>query len=178
MKKLRSGLQRNLEINAGSTADIAFLLLIFFLVTTTIFSEKGIVVKLPAWESAAAPATQSPVFNIRLNGVNELFVQDRRIFSAELKKLVEDFIAPSATGLIKPKKAIILIQTDRKSKYSAYLSIYNEIKAAYHQLWNKIAIEKYGLAYDKLPESKQRQIRSDLPQIIQEKEPTDFAFSE
>src|SRR6056300_79803 len=141
------------EINAGSMADIAFLLLIFFLVTTTIVEDKGITVKLPPWSEEEPDITklkERNVFSVLVNAQNQILVRGELTRVRELKELAKEFIAnPSKREDMaeKPTMAIISLKNDRGTNYRTYLEVYNELKAAYNELWNELSLRKYGVPY-------------------------------
>ncbi|MEO1435009.1 MAG: biopolymer transporter ExbD [Bacteroidota bacterium] len=168
------------EINASSMADIAFLLLIFFLVTTTIDVDSGITVKLPPW-SEEPPETQKlktrNVFSVLVNAQDELLVRGELERLADLKEKAKEFISnPTKRGDLAedPKKAIISLKNDRGTSYGAYLTVYNELKAAYNEIYEEESQKRFGGPYDDLPNDKKKEIRADIPLVISEAEPTDF----
>lgn len=168
------------EINAGSMADIAFLLLIFFLVTTTIAEDKGVLVKLPIW-SDAPPETQKMntrnVYSVLVNANNQLLVRGELMSINELKDNTKLFISNPRNESDKaehPTKAIISLKNDRGTKYNTYLTVYNELKAAYNELRNEEARKRYGKDFDFLTAARQKEIRADIPLVISEAEPTNF----
>lgn len=166
------------SINAGSMADIAFLLLIFFLVTTTILSEEGLLVKLPPFDKDQTPA-QLPkrnVFSVKLNANDELLVRSEPMGFDILRKRTKEFILNPLSQkdlAVSPKKAVVSIQCDRSTSYEAYLEVYNEIKAAYRELRNEKALRDHGALFDDLPAKLQREIQLAIPVIISEAEPFD-----
>ncbi len=115
------------SINAGSMADIAFLLLIFFLVTTTILSDQGLMVKLPLYDETQI-VEQLPsrnVFSIKLNAANELLVRNQRMAIDDLRKKMKEFILnPNQLRTLasSPRKAVVSIQCDRSSNCRLYTS--------------------------------------------------------
>lgn len=169
------------EVNAGSMADIAFLLLIFFLVTTTIVQDKGITVKLPPWSEEEVDATKLKtrnVFSVLVNANNQLLVRDEPADIQQLKDRAKEFIM-NPRGMEdlaeKPTKAIISLKNDRGTSYKTYLEVYNELKAAYNELWNEEAERKFGVAYsDDMPKEQKREIKSKIPFVLSEAEPTAF----
>ena len=168
------------EINAGSMADIAFLLLIFFLVTTTIVEDKGLLVKLPIW-SEEPPETKKlktrNVFSVLVNAQNELLVRGEPLRIDELRDKTKEFITnPQKREDLSeaPTMAIISLKNDRGTKYKAYLEVYNELKAAYNELWNEASLKKFGRSYENLTVAQRREIRSGIPLVISEAEPTAF----
>ncbi len=166
------------EINAGSMADIAFLLLIFFLVTTVIESDSGIRVKLPPWEDDVVilPIIEKNVLTVKLNANDELLVEKERTSTTDLRQRAKLFIMnPQQLTTLpsSPKKAIISLQNDRGTSYDTYLAVYNELKAAYRELWEETAQRRYGKEYEMLDDSRRKAIRNDIPLVISEAEPTD-----
>ncbi len=173
------------EINAGSMADIAFLLLIFFLVTTTIVEDKGITVKLPPWSEEEVDPTKLKsrnVFAVLVNAQNQLLVRGEPANIGELKDRAKEFISnPQRREDLaeKPTKAIISLRNDRGTNYKTYLEVYNELKAAYNELWNEEAQRKYGIDYsDDLPKDYRRAIKATIPFVLSEAEPTAFGEEE
>lgn len=180
MAKNNSRSRMNNEVNAGSMADIAFLLLIFFLVTTTIAEDKGVLVKLPPW-STEPPETMKlkdrNVYSVLVNADNQLLVRGELASVDELRENAKEFIMnPSSRSDMaeSPKKAIVSLKNDRGTKYSTYLEVYNELKAAYSELRDDYAMNKYGSMYEYCTRDERRTIRDEIPLIISEAEPTNF----
>lgn len=171
------------SINASSMADIAFLLLIFFLTTTEIVEEKGLLVKLPPWEPNNKNIVQPPprnVFSVLVNDNDELLVKGERIALADLRARTKTFISnPEKLSTLpqNPKRAIISLKNDRGTSYATYLGVYNELQAAYNELWNEAAQERYGIAFtDDMPREQRNAIRADIPMVLSEAEPTDIVI--
>ncbi|MEZ4960038.1 MAG: biopolymer transporter ExbD [Saprospiraceae bacterium] len=166
------------ELNASSMADIAFLLLVFFLVTTVIGTEKGITVKLPPFEFEEPPYVPARnVLNVWINYDDELLVEGKPFKIERLREMAMRFILnPNEDPdlAISPKNAIISLQNDRSTSYNTYLSVYNELKAAYNELWDEAAQRQFGVRYEKLPRSKQAAIRNQFPLVISEGESVDY----
>ena len=168
------------EINAGSMADIAFLLLIFFLVTTTIVEDKGILVKLPPWSEDEPDITklnERNVFSVLVNASNQLLVRGTPVPVDLLRERTKEFISnPQKRSDLaeNPKKAIISLKNDRGTNYETYLEVYNELQAAYNELREEEAQKRFGLSYDQCTTDQRRNIRNDIPLILSEAEPTSF----
>lgn len=165
------------QVNAGSMADIAFLLLIFFLVTTTIEMDKGIMVKLPPWDPSTpiSPIPKNEVLTIKLNWENKLMVENEPGNIEKLKDQTKEFIMNPLQRkdlASSPRSAIVSIQNDRGTSYEAYLEVYNEIKAAHNELWDEAAQKKYQKNYSNLDIKSKKVIRAEIPLIISEAEPT------
>ena len=169
------------EINAGSMADIAFLLLIFFLVTTTIDEDEGILVRLPPWseeEPDIQKLKERNVFSVLVNAQNQLLVRSQPTDVEDLKERAKEFIwNPQRREDLSeaPNKAIVSLKNDRGTHYATYLSVYNELQAAYNELRNEQAQRKFGKNYTDLTNRDQRnEIKNLIPMILSEAEPTAF----
>lgn len=152
------------EVNAGSMADIAFLLLIFFLVTTTIETDAGLDRMLPPIE----PPTEEPpiireknIFTVNINKSGQLLVEGELTNLKDLRKKAIEFLdnggAPAGTpeycnyckgkrdaaSSDNPEKAIISLKNDRETKYSTYITVQNELVGAYNDLRNREAQRLY-----------------------------------
>lgn len=163
-------------INAGSMADIAFLLLIFFLVTTTIAEEQGIYVRLPVWDADPVhmPVSSRNILSIYVNADNRLLVEGEEVPLDQLRQLTKAFILNPESAEDKPsspRKALVSIINDRGTEYRTYLSVYNELKAAYREMWEARALETYGRAYASLTTGEQHLVRDRIPMVISEAEP-------
>jgi len=180
MPKKRAKDRMKPEVNAGSMADIAFLLLIFFLVTTTIDVDKGVYVKLPPWSNEPPPEmklNQRNVYSILVNANNELLVRGEPAQLKDLRKNTKEFIMnPRKLENMSqdPTKAIISFKNDRGTNYKTYLEVYNELKAAYNELREEEAQRKYGKSFEFLSKPDQKEIRARIPLVISEAEPTNF----
>ena len=157
------------EVNAGSMADIAFLLLIFFLVTTTIETDKGLNRMLPsALESY--PVGERNLFRVSLNSNNELLVEDELISILDLRKKAVTFLDNGGvrTGDAycdyclgdrdfkssdNPQKAIISLSSTRGANYGVYVAVQNELLGAYNDLRNREALRLYKKSYEELMEA-------------------------
>lgn len=144
------------EVNAGSMADIAFLLLIFFLVTTTIEKDSGINRKLPPMEESEEDVVikQKNIFTVLLNGKDQLLVEDELMELKDLRAAAVEFLDNGGDGSCNycqgkkdpsssdnPDKAIISLKNERETSYAAYISVQNELVAAYNVLRNRRALE-------------------------------------
>lgn len=168
------------EINAGSMADIAFLLLFFFLVTTTILEDKGILVKLPPWSEEEPDITKLKtrnVFSVLVNASNQLLVRGEQLPVETLRERTKEFISnPQRRDDLSesPSNAIISLKNDRGTNYKTYLTVYNELQAAYNELRNESALKRFGKEYSLLSVDQKTQIRNEIPMVISEAEPTSF----
>ena len=140
------------EVNAGSMADIAFLLLIFFLVTTTIETDSGINRKLPPMEELIDPPIikERNIFTVVVNKNNDILVEEKPMELRDVREAAVAFldngggVGEEACDYCKgerdssssdnPDKAIISLKNDRETDYKVYISVQNELVAAYNQL--------------------------------------------
>lgn len=176
MSKKSSKDRMSNEVNAGSMADIAFLLLIFFLVTTTIAEDKGVLVKLPPWseeEPDIAQLKKRNVFSVLVNANNDLLVRGEPMTVEDLKNSTKEFIwNPKKLENMSesPNKAIVSIKNDRGTKYGTYLTVYNEVKAAYNELRNEAANAKFKRDFEFLDKEQRKVIKDLIPIILSEAE--------
>ncbi len=154
------------EVNAGSMADIAFLLLIFFLVTTTIENDAGLNRILPD-DVKDSKVKEKNLFRVSLNSNNGLLVEGAL---SDIKDLRAKTIAFLDNGGIKegeghcsyckgkqdsrssdnPKKAVISLSNTRGTNYGVYVAVQNELVAAYNELRDREALRMYKVSYAKL----------------------------
>ena len=166
------------EINAGSMADIAFLLLIFFLVTTTMDVDTGIARKLPPMPEDEleddSQIHEKNIYVVLINAKNQLLVEDKPMDISQLKEGAKQFINNNGlnpNSSENPEKAIISLQNDRGTKYKTYIRVQNELAAAYNELRNDASLNKFGKRYNDLTKIKKKEIRKMYPQKISEAEP-------
>ncbi len=174
-------IKSTLRVNAGSMADIAFLLLIFFLISTTITVDKGIAVKLPAWNLEQQKPDRIPernLFEVKLNGENQLLVEDNIVIIHELSEMVSHFLTnPQKLKSLpdSPKKAVISLQNDRGTEYEVYLKVYNEILVGYKAVWEEVAQNLFKRSFNSLASYQQQEIRKEVPLVILEANLTAYA---
>jgi len=180
------------EINAGSMADIAFLLLVFFLVTTTMDSDLGLFRKLPQVQDEQIDIVVHArnVLPIWVNANDELMLKGEPIEITELKVKAKLFIANPQNvldlpekkqkfvplfGEVQVSKQIVSLQSDNETSYGMYIQVQNEIAKAYNELRDELAQEKFGESFSRLKETGQKQkvdaIKMIYPQRISEAEP-------
>ena len=172
MKKKKRGLQ---EINAGSMADIAFLLLIFFLITTTMASEQGILNLLPPNMDQIDPPKikERNLLKILVNKDDNLLVENKYMKVEELSEFTEKFLLnngkdPNLSD--SPDKAIISLKNDRGTSYNRYIEVQNELRKAYNKVRNDLALAQFNRSYDICSDAQQKWIKGQIPQKISEAE--------
>jgi biopolymer transport protein ExbD len=181
------------EINAGSMADIAFLLLIFFLVTTTMDIDSGLVRRLPPMPDPSqkqedAKMNRRNIMVVVLNNHDRLSAGGQPMDVKYLKDAVKDFVKnpkedPSKSekeikdieglGPYPVSKALISLQNARSSTYKAYIAVQNELVAAFNELRDELALSQFGKTYIRLNDDQQQILRKAIPQNISEAEPVD-----
>jgi len=165
----------NPTISAGSMADIAFLLLIFFLVSTTILQDKGISVILPPYDKneIIGQAPDRNVLDIKVNGNNKLLVENELIDIENLADIVIEFISNPSKEKLKPRspdKAIISIQHDADTDYETYIQVYARIKRGIDSLRDTYAAENFGTNYTVLTRKQKGIVAAIYPFKVSESE--------
>ncbi len=181
------------EINAGSMADIAFLLLIFFLVTTTMDADKGINRKLPPWDETQLddppPIKERNIFTVLINSNDQLLVEDDYMDISQLREACKAFIINNGDGSCdycqggmrnpnssdNPDKAVVSLQNDRGTSYDMYIKVQNVLVAAYEELRNEYSMQRFGKPYLELDdEDLIDEVKNAFAQKISEAEPLDL----
>jgi biopolymer transport protein ExbD len=180
------------ELNASSMADIAFLLLTFFLLTTTMDQNQGMPRRLPPLiedEQEKPPEiNKRNIMQIYVNSQDNLLVNSKPMEVILLKDEVKEFILNPNNDADKPEKevknieliggisvskGVVSLQTDRGTSYSMYLAVQNEIMRAYAELRDEFSISRFENTYAKLTEDQQKAVRGVYPLNISEAEPRD-----
>ena len=189
-------------LNTSSTADISFMLLIFFLVTTSMDTDMGLARRLPQppdpdQEDAQVDIKSRNILYVRLNAAGQLNVKDEVTSASEgyidfgaLRQRAKEFIKNEQNYSKWPEKHVkvinllgrcyvtdkhvISVQTDRGTPYNAYFQVQNELVAAYTELRNEISKEKFGREYEYLSDEQKAAIREYYPQNISEAEPKKY----
>ena len=182
-------------LNSSSTADISFILLIFFLVTTSMDTDKGLARRLPQppdkeQEDTQIDVKERNVLNVRINALGQLMCNHDQIDVKELRARAKEFIKNENNAPNLPEKHVkvidllgncfitdkhvISVQTDRGTPYEAYFQVQNELVAAYNELRDELSKEKFGRLYDNLKDEEKVAIREYYPQKISEAEPKNY----
>ena len=182
-------------LNTSSTADISFMLLIFFLVTTSMDTDQGLSRTLPKPPEEdelnnEIKVKERNILNIRINKDNYLMIGDDYVALEDVKPRAKEFIAnpenrPDLPEL-KPKQVkllgqrmvtenhVISVQTDRGTSYGVYFQVQDQLVAAYNELRDELAKQEFGYKYEFLSKEEQEAIREVYPQKISEAEPKQY----
>lgn len=182
------------EVNSSSSADIAFLLLIFFLVTTSMDTDKGLARRLPQpvpkEMQKDVEIKHRNVLTILVNANNQLMVAGEIMDMSGLKNKAKEFIqnpyndanlpekvekeVPFFGKVMCSSKGVISLQNEVNTEYQAYITVTNELMAAYNELRNELAKEKWGKTYADLSEDQKDAIATIYPMNISEAEPKEY----
>ena len=188
-------------INASSTADISFILLIFFLVTTSMDTDRGLHVRLPNppeenVEQDPPKVKQRNTMVVTVNMYNQIMAkvgnsEAKEVMLNELRQLTKDFIAnrdndsklpelhpvelPAPFGVQNiTKNHVISFVTDRATSYDLYFQIENELYGAYNELRDELARRTFGYGYNECNEDQQLAVRQYYKCMISEAEPKNY----
>lgn len=179
------------EIPSASLADIAFLLLIFFLTTSSMDTDIGLERRLPPLapdveQDDAPPIKERNVFIVLVNKDNQLLVEGEWLQIGQLREKAKEFLEnPNDSENLPEKevkevdffgempisKGVISLQNDLGTQYGVYLAVQNELVGAVNELRNELAMSKFGKPVDLLPKEQQDAVREIYPQRISEAEP-------
>jgi biopolymer transport protein ExbD len=181
------------EINASSQADIAFLLLVFFLITTTMDVDKGINRKLPPMpeenqQHDDIKINRRNIVVVKINSQDRIMVGSQPVDVSQIKDLiVEALTNPNDNPNLPEKevksiqglgnypvsKGVVSLQNDKGTLYNTYIQVQNEIVRAINEIRDEFATQRYGKKYAQLDEAHQKIVKEAIPQNISEAEPKD-----
>lgn len=180
------------EIPNASMADIAFMILIFFLITTTMDVDSGLERRLPPpadpnQEQSNVQINERNIFVVLVNAQDQLLVEGEWIAVKDLRAKAIEFLDNPKNIATLPEKevkdipffgptevvknGVISLRNDFGTTYGAYLQVQNELVAAVNELRNAKAMQKWGKKFDELTEAQQDAIKMIYPQKISEAEP-------
>lgn len=185
------------EVNSSSTADMAFLLLCFFMMTTTMDQDKGLSRRLPPMPDPNHKLEDQKVNKrnivvVKINSQDRLLVGSKPMLVSDLREEVKRFIRNPygdenlpekkdtvITYMNRPyefqiSKGVVSLQNDRGTSYKAYLEVQNELVGAFNEIREELAVEKFGKKFSDLDEEQQEIIKGVVPQMISEAEPKDI----
>ena len=180
-------------INSSSTADIAFLLLCYFLMTTTMGTQTGLSRRLPPMPDPNQKVEDQKVNRrniiiVKINSADRILAGSEPIDVSQLKDKIKIFLTnptddPSlpvmetteieGIGTRKVSKGVISLQNDRGTSYQAYIAVQNELVKAVNELRDEAAMREFGKKFLALDEDGQKTIKDLVPQQISEAEPKD-----
>ena len=179
------------EVNASSTADIAFLLLIFFLLVSSMDMETGMARVLAPYDASRQAAENNAVkernvLQVRLGEADSLFCNGQQVSMQQLKEKAKAFIANAGGDVHLPEKSVanvellgqmpvsdkhvIVLRTHRQATYQAYVSVQSQLAAAYEELRDELARQRFGTPYRLLDADRQQAVRKVYPMRISEAE--------
>lgn len=179
------------EVNAGSMADIAFLLLIFFLVATTMNTDSGINRTLPPWvnepqKEDAPQIKERNLMEVKVNQYDQILAAGQQVHITQLKDKAKEFYLNRNNDENMPEKEIVHIdligdfpvtsgvislQNDRGTSYEMYIMVQNELTRAINEIRDEISVSRFGRTYSELTEDQQKAVGKAQPTAISEAEP-------
>ncbi len=184
-------------LNTGAMSDISFLLLTFFLLTSSINTEQGIPRKLPPPKTDDSPEMKADinkrnVLNVLVNYLDQISVNGEVIPVSELKEKAKEFFSnptndPSLPEKVsKPidgigdfavSKGVVSLTNDQGTSYNMYVQVQNELQRAVNELRDETSLQYFGKKYDALDSAAQRAVTAAIPMSISEAPPMDYSKS-
>ncbi|MCD8270065.1 MAG: biopolymer transporter ExbD [Parabacteroides sp.] len=183
-------------INGSSSADIAFMLLIFFLITTSMDTDRGLARRLPPpipkdqKKNEEMDIKKRNILVVLINSNNQILCDNQFIDIKQLKDKVKEFIENPYNDEHKPERVevdvpffgkqmvtknhVISLQNDRGTEYQVYIDVQNELAVAYNELRNDVSRKKFGKAFADLDDEQQKAVQMIYPQKISEAEPKNY----
>ena len=180
-------------LNTQSTADIAFLLLCYFLMVSTMDQQSGLQRRLPPMptneqKQEDTKVNKRNIIIVKINSSDRLFAGDQLLDVSQLKDKIKEFITNpnddpnlperekkviEGFGEYPVSKGIISLQNDRGTSYKAYIAVQNELVKAVNEVRNDFCRQHFGKVYNLVTEDQQKIAREAIPQNISEAEPKD-----
>ncbi len=172
MVKIKKGGIREAEIPSSSMADIAFLLLLFFLVATVIDVDSGIGIVLPEFteDQELVPISKDRMAALLINENGDVLLDKEVIAIPQIKEALIPRIE-SKLEQPKNKKLIVSIKTDRKTNYNLYIQALDQVRLAYAEVKDKVSFEMYGKKYLDTNDEERKEVREKVWEIISIAEP-------
>lgn len=182
-------------MNTSSTADIAFLLLCYFLMTTTMGTQTGLSRRLPPMPDPNQKVEDQKVNRrniivVKINSADRILAGSEPMDVSQIKDKIKEFLTNPADDPTLPEKemteiegfgqypvskGVISLQNDRGTSYQAYISVQNELVKAVNEIRDDFSMKNYGRKFAALDEEKQNIVKKAVPQNISEAEPKDVA---
>lgn len=182
-------------VNGTSSADIAFMLLLFFLLTSSMDTDRGLARRLPQpvpkdQKKEDIDIKKRNLMVVLINSSNQILANGQYIELRDLKGMVKEFIENRFNDESKPEKSevdvpffgtmmvtknhVISLQNDRGTEYQAYINVQNELAAAYNELRDDVSKQKFGKAFMDLEDEQQKAVQLIYKQNISEAEPKNY----
>lgn len=179
------------EVNSSSMADIAFLLLVFFLVTTTIPNDKGLLIQLPPNEEDTPPEDiklkERNVFTVRINSADNLLVEDEPLTDVyRLKEMIKEHVLNNGADpnlSESPLDAVVSLKNDRGTSYERFVTVLDQMQAAYYEIYAE-RVNMTATEYRNLDRKDPEQLelinrgKEGIPMAISIAQPTKFGGTE
>jgi biopolymer transport protein ExbD len=183
------------QVNSTSTADIAFMMLLFFLLTSSMDTDRGLPRRLPPpvpkdQKNQDVDIKKRNILVVLINSTNQILCGTDYIQLAQLKDKVKEFVdnptnnehmpekievdVPYFGNRLVTKNHVISLQNDRGTSYQSYIDVQNEIAAAYNELRDDISMQKFGKNFVSLDEEQQKAVQLIYPQKISEADPKNY----
>jgi len=181
------------QINAIQMADIAFILLIFFMVVTTMGSEFGMIRMLPPWtdDTTGDKINERNIFVVNVNAHNIIGVRGRPTEISQIRTMTKEFFDLNRRGEHDPEKelrdlpllgptwvnsgAVVSLQNDRATSYRIYMQVQNELTAAIRELRDEFCLQRFGTLFEDSTQEQQDVVGGSVfPIAISEAEPRDM----
>ena len=180
-------------LNTQSTADIAFLLLCYFLMVSTMDQQSGLQRRLPPMptndqKQEDTKVNKRNIIIVKINSSDRLFAGDQLLDVSQLKDKIKEFITNPTDDPNLPErekkviegfgeypvsKGIISLQNDRGTSYKAYIAVQNELVKAVNEVRNDFCRQHFGKVFNACNETQQKIAKDAIPQNISEAEPKD-----
>ncbi|OGU18784.1 MAG: hypothetical protein A2059_00680 [Ignavibacteria bacterium GWA2_55_25] len=163
---LRKKVSRDVEIPTSSMADISFLLLLFFLVTTTIDVDTGIGLTLPppVDEAEQVKIKSENILKILVNAAGDVLLDEELTSVPQINEIVKNKLKAN-------DKLVLSVKVDRDTPYRIYIATLDQVKQSYADLREEASLEKFGVPLDQLTREQLQEIRDQVPQRISLAEP-------
>jgi len=192
----QKGKRKAPQINSTSTADIAFMMLLFFLLTSSMDTDQGLPRMLPRPpenvnnQKVDIEVNKRNVLKVMVSSDNRIMCNGEEVSLAQLKESAKDFIDNPMNSLTLPEKTeveipyfgnvmvteshIVSLQCDRGTKYQTYIDVQNELAAAYNELRDVVSTNQFGKKFNDLTEDERSAVLKYYPQRISEAEPQTY----
>ena len=153
------------ELNTTSTADISFMLLVFFLVTSSMDADSGLGRQLAPTDERQElrDISRQDVLRVTLDATDQLYCDGRAVSARELRQEAASFVASRQSG-----HYVIAVEADGASSYDAYFRLQNELVAAYRGLRDQLARRRYGHDLAHCTPEERQAVMAHYPQRISE----------